>query len=106
MSSFEDFREVCRYAAGQQKGVKIKIPYFILGFVAAMLINTFVPAAKPLGPLMVSLAKIGLTLTLFLIGAGLSAKAVKSVGARPYLLGAFLWLAVSLGSLYVILHAA
>ena len=88
----------------KQKGVKIKIPYFILGFVAAMLINTFVPAAKPLGPLMVSLAKIGLTLTLFLIGAGLSAKVVKSVGARPYLLGAFLWLVVSIGSLYVILH--
>ena len=88
----------------KQKGVKIKIPYFILGFVAAMLINTFVPAAKPLGPLMVSLAKIGLTLTLFLIGAGLSAKVVKSVGARPYLLGTFLWLVVSIGSLYVILH--
>ena len=90
----------------KQKGVKIKIPYFILGFVAAMLINTFVPAAKPLGPLMVSLAKIGLTLTLFLIGAGLSANVVKSVGARPYLLGTFLWLVVSIGSLYVILHAA
>ena len=90
----------------KQKGVKIKIPYFILGFVAAMLINTFVPAAKPLGPVMVSLAKIGLTLTLFLIGAGLSANVVKSVGARPYLLGTFLWLVVSIGSLYVILHAA
>ncbi|OGX86474.1 hypothetical protein BEN47_13075 [Hymenobacter lapidarius] len=88
----------------KQKGVKIKIPYFILGFVVAMLINTFVPAARPLGPLMVSLAKIGLTLTLFLIGAGLSMQVVKSVGPRPYLLGTVLWLVISMASLYVILH--
>ncbi|WP_083320804.1 YeiH family protein [Hymenobacter glacialis] len=89
----------------KQKGVKIKIPYFILGFVVAMLINTFVPAARPLGPLMVSLAKIGLTVTLFLIGAGLSMKVVKSVGPRPYLLGTVLWLVISMASLYVILQA-
>jgi uncharacterized membrane protein YadS len=88
----------------KQKDVKIKIPYFILGFILAMLANTFVPAAKPLGPLMVSLAKFGLTVTLFLIGAGLSAKVVKAVGVKPYVLGILLWLVISIASLYVILH--
>jgi uncharacterized integral membrane protein (TIGR00698 family) len=88
----------------KQKGVKITIPYFIFGFVAAMLINTFVPAAKPLGPVMVSLAKIGLTVTLFFIGAGLSASVVRSVGPKPYVLGLLLWVVISAGSLYVILH--
>jgi uncharacterized integral membrane protein (TIGR00698 family) len=93
----------------KQKGVKIKIPYFIFGFILAMLFNTFapayVPAAKTLGPVMVNLAKIGLTVTLFFIGAGLSAKVVSSVGIRPYVLGVLLWVVISATSLYVILHA-
>ena len=88
----------------KQKGVKITIPYFIFGFIAAMLINTFVPAAKPLGPVMVNLAKIGLTVTLFFIGAGLSARVVRSVGVKPYVLGIVLWVVISVSSLYVILH--
>ena len=88
----------------RQKGIKITIPYFILGFIAAMLVNTFVPAAQPLGPTMVSLAKVGLTVTLFFIGAGLSARAVRLVGPKPYVLGLVLWLVVSISSLYVILH--
>ena len=88
----------------KQKGVKVKIPYFIFGFIAAMLLNTYVLALQPLGPIAVKLAKIGLTVTLFFIGAGLSAKTVRSVGARPYLLGVLLWLVISSASLYVILH--
>jgi len=88
----------------KQKGVKIKLPYFIFGFILAMLVNTFVPAARPLGPVMVYLAKIGLTVTLFFIGAGLSLRVVKSVGGRPYALGLLLWVVISTASLYVILH--
>ncbi|GAB3582560.1 YeiH family protein [Hymenobacter daeguensis] len=88
----------------KQKGVKIKIPYFILGFIVAMLLNTYVPALQPLGPLAVKLAKIGLTVTLFFIGAGLSASTLRAVGARPYLLGVLLWVVISSVSLYVILH--
>ncbi|MBF9239347.1 putative sulfate exporter family transporter [Hymenobacter sp. BT683] len=88
----------------KQKGVKIKIPYFILGFIAAMLLNTFVPAAKPLGPVLVALAKTGLTLTLFFIGAGLSGQVLKAVGARPFLLGVLLWGVIASASLYVIIR--
>ena len=88
----------------KQPGVKIKIPYFILGFVAAMLLNTFVPAARPLGPVLVQLAKIGLTVTLFFIGAGLSARVVRAVGARPFVLGTLLWAVISTASLWMILR--
>jgi uncharacterized integral membrane protein (TIGR00698 family) len=95
--------------AFKQKGVKITVPYFILGLILAMLFNTYaptyVPAARALGPVLVHLAKIGLTVTLFLIGAGLSAQVVRSVGVRPYVLGLLLWLVISTASLYVILHA-
>ena len=88
----------------KQKGVKIKIPYFIFGFIAAMLLNTYVPALQPLAPLAVKLAKVGLTVTLFFIGAGLSAKTLRAVGARPYLLGVLLWVVISSVSLWVILR--
>jgi uncharacterized integral membrane protein (TIGR00698 family) len=94
----------------KQQGVKIKVPYFIFGFILAMIFNTFapayVPAANLLGPVLVGLAKIGLTVTLFFIGAGLSAKVVRAVGVRPYVLGLTLWLVVSVISLYAILHLA
>jgi len=89
----------------KQKGVKITIPYFILGFVLAMLVNTYVPAAKPLGPLLVSLAKTGLTVTLFFIGAGLSSTVLRAVGPKPYALGVVLWLVIASASLYVIRQA-
>jgi uncharacterized integral membrane protein (TIGR00698 family) len=91
--------------AFKQKGVKITIPYFILGFVLAMLFNTYVPAAKALGPIMVTLAKTGLTATLFFIGAGLSNSVLRVVGLKPYVLGVALWLVIATASLYVIAHA-
>ncbi|TGE27077.1 YeiH family protein [Hymenobacter metallicola] len=85
-------------------GAKVKLPYFILGFIGAMLLNTYVPALQPVAPWAVKLAKIGLTLTLFLIGAGLSAQVLRSVGVRPFVQAALLWAVISLVSLYAILH--
>jgi uncharacterized integral membrane protein (TIGR00698 family) len=88
----------------KQQGVKVKVPYFIVGFVAAMLLNTYVPAVQPLGPVLVAIAKIGLTVTLFFIGAGLSGQVLRAVGARPFVLGLALWLMISTASLLAILH--
>lgn len=92
----------------RQKDVKVKVPYFILGFIAAMLLNTYLPAYVPrvheTGQILVKLAKMGLTVTLFFIGAGLSVQAIKAVGPKPYLLGVLLWLTISTGALYVILR--
>ncbi|MCC3157640.1 putative sulfate exporter family transporter [Hymenobacter sp. 15J16-1T3B] len=85
-------------------GAKVKLPYFILGFIGAMLLTTYVPALQPLGPWMVKLAKVGLTVTLFLIGAGLSTKVLKAVGPKPFMQGLLLWLTISAASLWVILH--
>ncbi|WP_245318666.1 YeiH family protein [Hymenobacter elongatus] len=85
-------------------GAKLKLPYFILGFIGAMLLNTYVPALRPVAPVAVMLAKIGLTLTLFLIGAGLSAQVLRSVGVRPFVQAILLWAVISLASLYAIMH--
>ena len=53
----------------KNKSSKIKIPYFIGLFILAMILNTYVPQTAIVFPYLVSLAKIGLTVTLFLIGA-------------------------------------
>ena len=43
-----------------------------------------------------------MTVTLFLIGAGMTRASLKSLGARPLLLAVVLWLLVSAGSLAAI----
>lgn len=88
----------------KQREVKAKVPWFIVGFVAAMLLNTYVPALHEAGQWLVRLAKIGLTVTLFFIGANLSAGAVRAVGPRPFLLGVGLWLLVSSVSLWAVMN--
>lgn len=86
----------------EKKGVKI--PWFIGWFIVAMLVNTYVPAIQPYTKYVVMLAKTGLTATLFLIGSGLSKKAIQSVGFKPFAQGVFLWIVISLTSLYAVLH--
>lgn len=83
---------------------KVSIPYFIFLYVVAMVINTFVPAIQPVSPVIVMIAKRGLTLTLFLIGAGLSKEALKKIGVKPLLQGIILWGFISIMSLLVILN--
>ncbi|HEY9004452.1 MAG TPA: putative sulfate exporter family transporter [Mucilaginibacter sp.] len=82
----------------------VKIPYFIGLFILAMLINTYVPFIKPMVPYLTSIAKTGLTLTLFLIGSGLSFKKLKSVGVVPLFQGVMLWVLISALSLFAILR--
>ncbi len=79
----------------KNKNSKIKIPYFIGLFILAMLFNTYVPATAIIAPGIVSIAKIGLTITLFLIGATLNINALKSVGVKPLLQGVFLWVFIA-----------
>jgi uncharacterized membrane protein YadS len=47
--------------------------------------------------------RLGLTATLFLIGAGISRETLRQVGWRPMALGVILWLIVGTFSLYGIL---
>jgi uncharacterized integral membrane protein (TIGR00698 family) len=84
----------------------IQIPYFIGLFILAMIVNTYIPQTAIVAPYLVSLAKTGLTVTLFLIGSGLSGKALKSVGIRPLLHGVLLWASISVAALYAVIHLA
>ncbi len=87
----------------KSKGTKIKIPYFIGLFVLAIICSTYVPFIGQIGPHIVSLSKIGLTVTLFLIGSGLSKQVISAVGFRPILQGIILWVAISIAGLWAVL---
>ena len=87
-------------------GKKISIPWFILFFIVAMLINTYLLADYPeVGKFIAGIARKGLIITMFFIGASLSVDVIKSVGIRPLLQGILLWIIISAASLaYIILR--
>ncbi len=88
----------------KNKSSKVKIPYFIGLFILAMLLNTYVPQTALVAPSLVSLAKIGLTVTLFLIGAGLNFNVLKSVGLKPLFQGILLWIFIATAALLLIIY--
>jgi uncharacterized membrane protein YadS len=85
-------------------GKKISIPWFILFFIVAMLINTYLLVDYPeIGKFIAGIARKGLIITMFFIGASLSVDVIKSVGIRPLLQGVLLWIIISAASLAYIL---
>ena len=68
-----------------------------------MVANTFLPIPATVSFGLVWLAKKGLTVTLFLIGSGLSSRVIRQVGVRPMIQGIILWIFIALLSLAVIL---
>lgn len=81
---------------------KIKWPWFIALFALAAVCNTYLPAGALLYVLLSKAGRIGLTVTLFLIGSGISIATIKQVGHRPLLQGVLLWIVVSITSLLLI----
>ena len=90
----------------KNKSSKLKIPYFIGLFVLAMIANTYSPFVREYSSYLVAIAKAGLTVTLFLIGCGLSKKVLQSVGIKPLLQGIVLWLIISLAALWMVMQLA
>jgi uncharacterized integral membrane protein (TIGR00698 family) len=88
----------------KRKSAKLTIPWFILYFVVASVLRTYIAAPPEVWSTLTMLARIGLTITLFLIGAGLSRKSIAAVGARPLILGILLWIAISSVSLFAVLR--
>ncbi len=90
----------------KNKGSKIKIPYFIGMFILAMIVNTYVPFVQQYSHYLTGFAKAGLTLTLFLIGCGLSRKVLQSVGFKPLIQGVVLWVIISVAALWAVTSLA
>ena len=88
----------------KSEGKKVSIPWFILWFIVAILINTYLLDAVPqVGKAISGLARKGLIITMFFIGASLSTNVLKAVGVKPLVQGVLLWLVISIGSLAYIM---
>ena len=89
-------------AAVKRSNSKVKLPWFILFFCLAAVVNTYVPNISHLTQSFFTLGRFSLTAVLFLIGTSISPAALKEVGWRPLAQGILLWIVVALTSLYFI----
>ncbi len=91
-----------RAAKGAAATVRPRRPWFILGFLAAAGLVTLVPSLQGAGHLVAAGAHRLLAVSLFLLGAGFSRSALRTVGPRPVVLGVALWLVLAAGTLCAI----
>jgi uncharacterized integral membrane protein (TIGR00698 family) len=90
-------------AVGWKSKARIQWPWFIAFFCMAALLNTVLPQFHPAFGTISRMGRLGLTVTLFLIGASLNKETLKKVGVRPLLQGLALWMIVGAGTLALIL---
>lgn len=84
---------------------KISIPWFIFYFILAIIANTYLLDGMPqVGASISGIARKGLIITMFFIGASLSTDVLKKVGVKPLILGVSLWIIISVASLGYILY--
>lgn len=85
------------------KGEKIKIPYFIVLFILAIIINSYDVLPTILTSNIVIISKRLLIVTLFLVGSTISIKDIKQTGFKPIVLAVSLWVFISIFALTYIL---
>ncbi len=90
------------------RSTKVSIPWFILFFVVAMVINTYTPASLesvmlPIYSDIAYIAKKFLVVVLFAIGASMSVNTIKQVGLRPMMQAVMLWLLIGVVSYAVVM---
>ncbi len=85
---------------------KIAIPWFIFLFLLAVIVRSYAVSLvfPSVFDALVNLAKAGMIVTLFLIGAGLSRETLKQVGPKPLIQGVVLWVVISVVSLWAVLN--
>lgn len=86
-------------------GARVKIPWFIGLFVVAILLNTWMPLPA-LSHVIVGASHAGLTLTLFLIGSGLSREVLKNTGVKPLVQGVIVWVLIAGATLVAVMGLA
>jgi len=87
-----------------QDSRKFSVPLFIVFFLVASALTSFIDLPKPLVEWIPTLAKTGMVVSLFLIGAGFSQSTLSGVQWSALWQGIFLWILVSLFSLGLIFY--
>lgn len=88
----------------KSKNQKVKIPLFILGFIIAMLINSYHLVPEVVSTTIVEISKRLLVITLFLVGTTLTVSDIKKSGTKTILFATTIWIFISIFSLVYILN--
>jgi uncharacterized integral membrane protein (TIGR00698 family) len=91
-----------RRTQGQEHPGQARKPWFILGFVLASALVTWLPPLQPVGHTVALVSKQVLVLTLFLLGANLTRNTLRAVGMRPLAMGVVLWVCMAGLGLFVV----
>jgi uncharacterized integral membrane protein (TIGR00698 family) len=85
------------YPTKNKEGQKLpfKKPWFILGFIVAAAVVTWIPTLKEPGQWIAFAAKRLFVITLFLIGSGFNRENLKSMSLRPFAQAVTLWVIVA-----------
>ena len=81
----------------------IKVPLFIILFVIASIISSFVAIPTQISGIVPAIAKTGMAISLFLIGSGFSRATLSEIQWSALWQGIILWILVSLFSLWLIM---
>ncbi len=86
------------------KGQKIKIPYFILLFLLAIIINSYGVLPTVITSNIVLISKRLLIVSLFLVGSTISIRDLKQTGFTPIVFALSIWIFISIFSLVYITY--
>lgn len=89
---------------GSNSKEKFTFPWFIFGFIGAMLINSYVTSAEPISTHIVWIARKALIFTLFLIGMQINLAQLKKLGFNILIVGIFTWILLGVISLFYVLN--
>lgn len=89
---------VIAFTQKNQKSGKLKMPWFIALFVAAIIIAYLFPAGANTYTHFSWLGKRGMVIALFLIGSNISFSDAKKAGIKSFILGILLWLLIGISS--------
>lgn len=81
---------------------KIKFPFFIIGFIVAMVIATYYPQGENVYSIITTISKQMLCVSLFMIGSLINFKSFKEAGIKTMAFAIILWIAISIISLILI----
>ena len=83
---------------------KVKIPWFILYFVVAILIAFLLPQFSEFYTNLAFLGRRGMVVALFMIGCGFSFEDLKKAGWRSFVLGVLLWIVIAVSSFLLFIN--
>lgn len=95
-------RKMATSNSGSNYSIAKIFPWFVIGFVMASVVNTFLPLPQELGNQLAQIGKFLIVMAMAAIGLNTNlVKLIKS-GAKPILLGLLCWVVLSITSLLVL----